>query len=225
MLNIMVHGVLEPVLVRVDGEVKGKKIVEVVDGRQRVRAAREANRRLRREGKEPVQVSAIRKRGDDGELFGIMASSFIRQDESPVEQAKKMQRYVAYGKTEEGVAIIFGVSRSTVRQRLALLDAAPEVKRAVEAGKLSSVAAARLTKLPREQQAAELPELLNGEGSQKERVTGIVPKVHDRMIGRKKLAKLLEIVDCSPHPPRAADVLRFILGEADALESKWTEGL
>jgi ParB-like chromosome segregation protein Spo0J len=135
-----------------------------------------------------------------------------------------MQRYMGYGKTEEQVAVIFGVSRTTIRQRLALLDAAPEVKRAVESGKLSTVAAAKLTKLPREKQVEELPELLES-GSQREKVNGIVPAERERMVGRKKIAKLLDMIDCSPHPPKAVDVLRWLLGESDALESKWTEGL
>jgi len=220
-LNVMVHGVIEPVIVRRNGDK-----VEVVDGRQRVRAAREASKRLKREGKAPLRVPAVVKRGDDATVFGVMASTFIRQDESPLEQARKIQRYVDMGRTEEDAAITFGVSRSTIRVRLALLDAAPEVRRALESGKLSVVHAAKLTKLPRDEQAEALPALLKDDDGapKKEKIRDAVPQTKQRMIGRTKLAKLLDAVECSPEPPSAADVLRFILGKGE-LEARWTEGL
>ncbi len=224
-LNIMVHGVLEPVIVRKNGEARGKPIVEVVAGRRRVTAAREANKRLRKEGKEPILVPAVRRRGEDVDMFGVMASeNSIRKNESPLEQAKKIQRHIDMGASEDRVAIVFGVSRSTIRQRLALLDAAPEVKRAVESGKLSSVAAARLSKLPREEQVEQLPDLMKEGGSQKERARDIVPPTRQRMIGRGKLGTLLERLESFPDPPSAADVVRFILGQAE-LETRWTEDL
>jgi ParB family chromosome partitioning protein len=68
--NIMVYGVQQPVLVRAeDGD------VIVVDGRQRVRAAREANKQFRAAGEVEVKVPVLSVRGDDRRVTGIMISA------------------------------------------------------------------------------------------------------------------------------------------------------
>lgn len=65
--NIMVNGVIEPVIIAKEGQ-----DVIVVDGRQRTKNAIEANKRLTAEGKEPVKVTCIIRRGDDASLFGVL---------------------------------------------------------------------------------------------------------------------------------------------------------
>lgn len=67
--NVMTYGVIEPVIIRRNGEK-----VEVVAGRGRVKAALEANRRLTAEGKQPIRVPAILKRGQDADMFGVLIS-------------------------------------------------------------------------------------------------------------------------------------------------------
>src|SRR5437868_5424903 len=61
-LNIMHHGVLEPVIVRRNPETSE---TEIVDGRQRVRATREANERLRAQGRPTHLVPAVVRKGSD----------------------------------------------------------------------------------------------------------------------------------------------------------------
>lgn len=159
-LNIMVHGVLEPVLVRKNGE-----LAEVVDGRQRVRAAREANRRLAAEGKELVLVPAMPRRGDDARMFGVMVSANeLRRDDGPLQKATKCARYMDMGRSEEDASIQFGVSVSTIRAWLRLLDCSSGVIEAVEAGRLTATAAGKLAKLPREEQEKALGELTDSPG-------------------------------------------------------------
>jgi ParB family chromosome partitioning protein len=158
--NIMVHGVLEPVGVRRDGDA-----VEVVFGRQRVKAAREASRRLLAEGKQKVLVPGRVQRGDDPHMFGLLLSeNEIRQDDNVVAKARKLQRYLEMGRSEADACTMFGVSITTVKNWLALLDLDPEVLRQVERGTVPMTTALGLAKLPRAEQPGRLQEMLAEEG-------------------------------------------------------------
>lgn len=143
-LNILAHGVLEPVLVRKNPETGD---VEVVVGRQRVKACREANKRLKAQGLEPFQIPGIVKRADDGGLAGMVVSeNEIREDDSPIGRAKKAQRLFDLGKTEEQIAIYFGCSKQTVKNMVALLECCADVRNAVESGKIPVSEAYKLSK-------------------------------------------------------------------------------
>ena len=153
-LSIMAFGVKEPILAFKDGD----KCV-VIDGIQRVRNAREANKRLAKEGKELVLVRTILEKAPEADLFGIkLLANENRQDDTPIAKAEKMQRYIAMGRTEEQAAVVAGLKVSGVKAHLALLDLAKPVQNAVIAGELSVTAAAHLSGLDREQQI----EALNG---------------------------------------------------------------
>jgi ParB family chromosome partitioning protein len=132
--NIMVYGVLEPVLIRKNGE-----RVEVIAGRGRVKAALEANRRLTAEGKQPIRVPAIVKRGQDADMFGVLISeNECRREDSPLAKSEKALRLINMGKSTAEVAIAFGVKRQSVESWLALGDVAQPVREAVEAGEISA---------------------------------------------------------------------------------------
>jgi ParB family chromosome partitioning protein len=162
--NIQAFGVLEPVLVRKNPET-GK--TEVVAGRRRVLAARIANERLLASGQTPLQVPAIVKRVDGAEAMEIMViENAVREDESPMGRAKKMRRLMDRGRTEEQLAIAFGCSSSTVKNTLALLEVVPEVRKAVESGKLNATRAYKLSKLPAETQREELRILVEAAGEE-----------------------------------------------------------
>ena len=148
--SIMANGVLAPVLVNRDGGA-----LVVVDGRQRVRAAAEAARRLGR----PVLVPAIFKRGTGSDLFGLtIATNELRTPDSPTVRAQKMQRlFDLSGGDVNHVALSFGVPPHTVRQSLALLEASPEVQQAVDEKRISLTGAAKISKeTSRAEQAARL---------------------------------------------------------------------
>lgn len=168
--NIMVHGVLQPVILRRNGErPDGTAVMEVVAGRQRVKAAREANKRLHAAGAEEVLVPAIVKRGDDEMTFGVMVSeNELRRGDSPIEKARKLQRYLDMGGGEDKAAVVFGVSRGTIRNLLALLDCDKSVQKAVEAGSITAtLAATEFSKVPRDEQKAALDKLLASGGATK----------------------------------------------------------
>lgn len=159
-LNVMVHGVQTPIKVRHNGyDEKGKPIVEVVFGRQRVRAALEANRRLTKEGKEPIRVPATTAREEQHALMGFMISeNAIRRDDSPLVRARKLSRYLALGRSEEEAAIVFGVTVATVKNMLKVLELHPTVQRAINDGLPVNVAK-ELHALPQEEQPAALEKL------------------------------------------------------------------
>ena len=153
-LNVMRFGVLEAILVRKNGE-----RVEVVDGRQRVRWAREANKRLLAHGGTEVKVPCMVKRTDDGDAMGIMiAANENRQDDSPVIRARKAQRYIDLGRSEEDVAITFGIPLTSVKGLLSLLDLDDQVQVLIHERRLSQTAALTLRDLPREQQREKAEE-------------------------------------------------------------------
>lgn len=158
-LNIMAHGVLEPILVRKNAETGD---VEVVVGRQRVKACREANKRLKAKGNEPHQIPGIVKRGDDGALAGMVVSeNEIREDDTPLGRAKKAQRLFDLGKTEDQVAVYFGCSKQTVKNMVALLECCAFVRNAVEAGKIPVSEAYKLSKETPEDQKAKTEKMIS----------------------------------------------------------------
>lgn len=121
MLNIMDQGVLEPIIVWKDPETG---LSCVVDGRQRVRHTLEANKRLSKEGKEPLLVPAVAKRGSAVRMAQAMVSANeIRQADTPLGRAKKMADALDRGHDEDDLSLMFGVSVQTVRATLSLLDA------------------------------------------------------------------------------------------------------
>ena len=163
-LNIMFapdgvpQGVLEPVNAARNTET-GK--VEVIDGRQRVKAAREANKRLKKKGMEPVWMPAILKRVNAHTSMGMLISSNEhRQDDSPLGKAKKAARYISLGRDESEIATLFGVSIASVKNMLGLLDAPAAVRNAVEAGKISTSDGYKLSKLEPEEAKAKVAELI-----------------------------------------------------------------
>lgn len=142
-LNIMMYGVKEPVLVRKDGD-----FLKVVAGRQRTRAAIEGNKRLVAAGKEPMAVRCVMERGTDDVMLGIMIlENEARVDDDPVTRAKKLQRFIDMGKSEEEAAVTFGKPLTHIKMMLKLLDLSPKVQKAVSNGSVSASAAAKISEL------------------------------------------------------------------------------
>lgn len=149
------QGVLQPVIVRKIGNQP-----YVVDGRQRVKACREANRRLVESRVEPLLIPAINWRGDDKAAIGAMISANEhRLEDSVLTKAQKLARYLNTGASTTDAAVHFGVSRATISNWLRLLELDEKVKKLVSAGKLSATAAAELHDLPRDEQVSKADEL------------------------------------------------------------------
>lgn len=193
-LNIMHQGVLQPIVITKDAEL-GATIV--VAGRQRVKAAREANRRLREAGFEPVQVPAVVRRGESADLAGVMASeNEIRKDDSPLVRARKMRRLLELGKSEEQVGVIFGCSVATVQSTVSLLDCTAAVRTAVDAGQIGVTHARKLATLPPDEQRAKVAEMVRAgsvaTGRAKARMQRAVVETGPRMRTKREIEAELE---------------------------------
>ncbi len=153
--SLKARGNKVPIVVRKNGDV-----IEVVDGRQRVRCGRAANEELVAEGKTPIRIKAIVERGSDGDMFGVLIlSNEIRQSDGPLAKAEKLRRYLDMGYTEDEAAITFGVTKQAVKNWLTLLELDPAVRNAVEAGTISATAASKLGSLSKQEQKESLKKL------------------------------------------------------------------
>jgi len=155
--NIMVYGIQQPVIVRYEA---GKAYV--VDGRQRVKAARVAAKRQAAAGEYETRVPCIEVKGDDSRVSGIMISANeIRQDDDVLTRAAKASRLLDQLGSKEEVAVAFGRTTKTIDNWMTLLTAAPEVHQAVRDGKISATVAMKLAAKPREEQLAALEQILS----------------------------------------------------------------
>lgn len=152
------QGVLKHLIGRRNNE-SGK--VEIVDGRRRTKAAREANRRLKKQGREPIRLPVHVRRANDALSMSMMISSngFALED-SPMNRAKKAQRFIDLGRDESEVATLMGVSKATVGNLLSLLDAPAVVRNAVDAGKISASDGYKLSREEPQEAKKKLSELI-----------------------------------------------------------------
>jgi len=146
--NIAMYGVFQPILVRKNGDA-----IEVVIGRGRTKAALEANRRLKAEGKPPLLVPVMVKGGTDADLFGILISeNEIRREDSMINKGEKARKLLNMGYSVQQIAMTFGVTRKAVENWLTVQQLPEPIKGAVETGEISATAAMQLAGHSREEQ-------------------------------------------------------------------------
>jgi ParB family transcriptional regulator, chromosome partitioning protein len=152
--NIMYCGIIQPITIKKEGG-----LPVVVAGRQRVRAAREANKRLEEMGKVKIRVPAViaKREVNAGDHLGMAISeNELRKDDSPLGKARKCAQYLAMvGGDEDLAAVTFGVTKHCVQQWMKLLDCSTPILKAVECGKIAASAAAKLADLPVEDDGEE----------------------------------------------------------------------
>lgn len=211
-LNIMSQGVIEPIVIWKDRE---SGVVFVVDGRQRVKHAREANIRLEKEGKPPVMVPAVVRIGSvhRAKEAAISANEIYIPD-TPLGRAKKMASMLELSYDESDLALFFGCSAQTVSATLALLDCTQAVQDAVESGQINTGHARQLAQLPPDEQREKVQELVQAaagaSGHEKaRRQRQVIGDAKPRMKTRKQIMKALEEADGD-----YADALRWVIGES-----------
>lgn len=130
------HGVLEPVIVRPK---EGK--YELVVGERRWRAAQEAKL---------SNIPAIVREMDDRQALELaLVENVQREDLNAMEEAEAFQRLAnEFGLTQDEIAVKVGKQRSTVANRLRLLELEPEIKAAVKKGVISAGHARALLAIP-----------------------------------------------------------------------------
>ena len=124
--SLKTHGLLQPILVRPkeDG-------YEIIAGERRFRAAREAGW-----NEIPVHVVDF----NDQKVFeAALVENLQRSDLNPIEKAQGFQDYLKrYLVTQDELAKVVGLDRSTVANMIRLLELAPSVQDAVRHGQISA---------------------------------------------------------------------------------------
>lgn len=152
--TVRLYGVIKPVVFVRVGELK-----VVVDGRTTVRTCRVIAKRQEAAGEDVIRVPCIVRRGSMDDLFCV---SRVTQRRRPVDsemaQGADLNRLVLNGWPLPQAAERLAIALPRAKQLIALLDMHPKVQRAVGAG-MSLDAAAKLAKLPHDQQISKLDEI------------------------------------------------------------------
>jgi hypothetical protein len=151
------HGAIELVREVVDGQ----DFLLVDDGRKRVKATALINEERRTAGLPPIKLRAFIGGGTPLQQFVRMwAANHGKTPNSPLHDAQMIQAYVRLAmeaapddekarllsrqEAEHHAAVILGCSIDSVKNRMKLNDAAPPVKKALEAGKIAQADALKI---------------------------------------------------------------------------------
>jgi len=159
-LLMMEIGFFDPIIIWKDPE---DDKVYCVDGRQRTKAAREANKRLKKQGAPLLRVSALPRSGSSKEtsLMGVMAASNeLRKANKPLHKAALMARMLERGSTEEELVMFFGVSKATIKNMLSLNECTAAVRKAIEHKRIPISLAYDIARLPAAEQKERLEKVL-----------------------------------------------------------------
>lgn len=209
--NVDFYGIIEPVVVRKNPE-DGK--IEIVAGRQRVRAAIEVNKRRKKRGDKLILVPAIVKRGEDISMMGIMATeNEARVANTPMQRAKLMQRMLDRGATEKDVAVSMSCSIATVKNHLGLMEAPAAVRNAVQTGRVSAAVGYKLAKLPAAEAKAKLAEATDKAPREKGKRTGSTKRQLEVVTGVKAVTLLKSRADI--------EAMRDIIEENDDIAGEF----
>ena len=134
-LDVMHNGVHTPIKVWKNPET-GE--TEVVFGRKRTKANREANKRLRARGEEPKLIPATILHSKPAGAIGVMISeNEHREADTPSNRAEKAARMIDRGGSLEEVGIAFGLEVPQVKNLLAFNSAPSFVRKAIEDEKVT----------------------------------------------------------------------------------------
>jgi len=124
--SLRTHGLLQPILVR-----PCENGYQIIAGERRYRAAREVGW-----SEIPVHVVDF----NDQKVFeAALVENLQRSDLNPIEKAHGFQDYLQrYQVTQDELAKVVGLDRSTVANMIRLLELAPTVQEAVRHGQISA---------------------------------------------------------------------------------------
>src|SRR5260370_22697219 len=218
--NVNFLGIIEPVIVQKNVET-GE--VEVVAGRQRVKAAIRPTEQRKKQGLELLRVPVMPKRGlGVSELMAVMVSENEQpRDDDPTSKARKMQRYLDTGRSLDDAAILWGVSTSSIKNQLSLLEGSRQLQKAVSSGKVKASAAYKLSKLEPEEQKVKLAQIESVSekpGKVRRKKTREIVEGVPSLRGKKEIEECLTMIENSDDV-REQDrqicvwTLRWVLGE------------
>lgn len=222
--NVDAKGVEAPVII-----VKMDDLAMVIDGRQRVRAARVVNRRRAAQGLPLIKVPSIIKRVKDKAalLMSMVGLNENRFDDDFPSKMTKLRRLMDAGITDpEELGPVFRVSAAVIESWLRFDDMAVDsVKAAVDAGRLALSAGVEIARLrePAKQEQA-LASLANASqksiSTRKAREAAKLverPDAHMGVTDKRTQTKLLKLVESKDHKGASKDALSWWAGVEAAL--------
>ena len=156
--NIKHFGVKVPITIRKNIETGD---IEVVNGRRRVRALREANKEREKEGLPKLTVAARREMSKDksGATLSMAIGNEFAEGETVLSRARRASMLLSQGVPKDEVAMAFGVSTRAVDYWMQTLECTPAVQKAIENDEVSVDVARELSALEPAEQKARLEEL------------------------------------------------------------------
>lgn len=172
--DILLNGVIHPILLR---EIAGD--LYVVDGRQRVKAARVAADRS------PVPLlvkTMLAGTADALAVLGFMISSNEhRKEDSPLVRARKAARMQNYGASVDQIAIHFGVTATAIRTWFQVLEGSPKLLDFLKLERIGMAAALEISRYPKDEQGDVLEALF--QVSKGQRISQAMAKAYRRKDG------------------------------------------
>jgi ParB family chromosome partitioning protein len=156
--SIVAKGVIQPITIRKNG-----MLFEVVQGRQRVKNAIEANKRITAEGGTPIKVPAVIRNESDGAAAGTNnVTNYVLQADDVITKAEKANdARTRFGKSDADLAMEFNVTVNTIKTWAKLDTLVDAVKAAIKNEKISfHVAVDNLSDVTREEQGDALEKLI-----------------------------------------------------------------
>ncbi len=146
--SIKAHGVLQPILVKKDGD-----FYMIIAGERRYRAALKAGLK---------EIPSIVRDMNDSELLQTaLIENIQREDLNEMETAAAYRELIdRFGMTQDAVAAGVGKSRAAVANTLRLLNLPENVKKMVKSGKLSAGQARTVLSLDNEKERSDFAELI-----------------------------------------------------------------
>ena len=233
-LSIAREGQIQPGKVKKNGPQ-----LEILDGRQRYRAARLVNEWVRnadervafRGGVEVGFKFEVVRPEDEKDAIRKMIAANLHVEDTPMVRARRIARALKWGLTVEDVRVSYGFkSAATIENILALLDCAPAVQNAVERREMPESVARRLRDLDHGKQREALDEMRQ-KGAMRGAVANraVTAKKNGKEIsgaktGRRMLTReFIERYSMQLEDVKAGGVqavaanLKFLLGDSDAL--------
>ena len=207
--SILVHGQLQPVLVRSENNVP-----VLVAGFSRWTAISEINKRKLTLERMKINASYVRCNEVDGYLHNWHENR-ARNTTTPMDDAHHFAQLERWGMDANKIAERLKLKPAFVKERLKLIEAEPEVQAAVQAGKVKVTAAVKIAKLSAEQQR----EAVKGNGKLSPaavaKVTGTVVKP-----GLRSVRDLIEVRSAAATTPDSVrafclELLTFMDGKTE----------
>lgn len=136
--SILTKGVLQPLIVRPEDGKFG-----VVAGRRRWFSLKAKREKL---GEVDAPPCAIMEDGDDAEAIELsLLENVARRDPDPMREYETFVRLIKEGRTVDGIAATFGLTKTQVNQRLALGNLLPSIREAYRTDEIDDETVRHLT--------------------------------------------------------------------------------